>query len=79
MTDRYDVTLRDVYAARARLRGHVLTTPLRESAWLSSATNARILLKLESVQLTHSFKIRGAMHAAIRLAESDRPRTIVTA
>jgi threonine dehydratase len=79
MTDRAEVTLQDVYAARARLRGHILTTPLRESAWLSSATDARILLKLESVQLTNSFKIRGAVHAAVRLAESDRPKTIVTA
>jgi threonine dehydratase len=79
MTSRHPVTLQDVYAARARLRGHVLTTPLRESAWLSSATDARVLLKLESVQLTNSFKIRGAMHAAIRLAESERPKTIVTA
>ncbi len=79
MTDARAVTLQDVYAARARLRGHILTTPLRESAWLSSSTDARILLKLESVQLTNSFKIRGAMHAAVRLAQTDRPKTIVTA
>ena len=79
MTDRGDVSLQDVYAARARLRGHLLTTPLRESSWLSSTTRADVLLKLESVQLTNSFKIRGAMHAALRLAQSDRPKRIVTA
>ena len=79
MTDRRDVTLQDVYAARARLRGHIPRTPLRESAWLSSTTDARILLKLESVQVTNSFKIRGAVHAAVRLAQSDNPKTIVTA
>ena len=79
MTDRHDVSLQDVYAARARLRGHILTTPLRESAWLSLTANAAVLLKLESVQLTNSFKIRGAMHAALRLAQSDRPRRLVTA
>jgi threonine dehydratase len=79
MTDRRDVTLQDVYAARARLRGHILTTPLRESAWLSSTASARVLLKLESAQLTNSFKVRGAMHAAVRLAESAHPKTIVTA
>jgi threonine dehydratase len=79
MSSRHAVTLQDVYAARARLRDHVVTTPLREASWLSSATEARVLLKLESVQLTNSFKIRGAMHAAARLAESNRPKTIVTA
>lgn len=78
MTEHKQVTLQDVYAARARLRGLIQTTPLRESAWLSSTTGARVLLKLESTQLTNSFKIRGAMHAAFRLAQSDR-KTIVTA
>jgi threonine dehydratase len=79
MTDRHDVSVQDVYAARARLRGHMPTTPLRESAWLSSTTDAAVLLKLESVQLTNSFKIRGAMHAALRLAQSHGPTRIVTA
>jgi threonine dehydratase len=79
MTAPVDVTLRDVIAARARLRGHILATPLRESRWLSRRADARVLLKLESVQLTNSFKIRGAMHAAVRLAQRGRPITIVTA
>jgi threonine dehydratase len=73
-----DVTLQDIFAARARLRGHILPTPLRESSWLSSAADARVLLKLESVQLTNSFKIRGAMHAAVRLARRGSP-VMVTA
>jgi threonine dehydratase len=79
MTAPFDVTLRDVIAARGRLRGHILATPLRESMWLSRSADARVLLKLESVQLTNSFKIRGAMHAAVRLAQSARPKIIVTA
>ena len=78
MTGGPDVTLQDIFAARARLRGHILPTPLRESSWLSSAADARVLLKLESVQLTNSFKIRGAMHAAVRLARRGSP-VIVTA
>lgn len=79
MTGGQDVTLQDIFAARARLRGHILPTPLRESGWLSSAADARVLLKLESVQLTNSFKIRGAMHAAVRLARRGSPAPIVTA
>ncbi|HUE86681.1 MAG TPA: pyridoxal-phosphate dependent enzyme [Vicinamibacterales bacterium] len=79
MIDGRAVTLQDIYAARGRLREHLLPTPLRESAWLSGVADARTLLKLESVQLTNSFKIRGAMNAAVRLAQTARPPAIVTA
>ena len=57
----------DILAARRRIRGHVDVTPLRESAWLSSIAGSRVSLKLECVQRTGSFKIRGAFNALIRL------------
>ena len=79
MTAGREVSLRDIYAARARLHGHIAPTPLRESAWLSSMAAVPVLLKLESVQLTGSFKIRGAMNATWRLARAARRPTIVTA
>ena len=79
MTAGDTLTLRDIYAARRRLARHLSVTPLRESAWLSSAANAHVLVKLESVQPTNSFKIRGAMHAALRLTEGDGKPAIVTA
>jgi threonine dehydratase len=79
MTAGRDVSLRDIYAARAGLHWQLSPTPLRESAWLSSMSGASILLKLESVQLTGSFKIRGAMNATMRLARAGRRPTIVTA
>lgn len=72
------VTLRDIYAAQRRLRGRLTESMLRLSAWLSSVTDATVLLKLESLQPTNSFKIRGALNAALRLAERQPP-TIVTA
>jgi threonine dehydratase len=73
-----EITLRDIYIARRRIRGHVIKTPMRRSEWLSS-TGADVRLKLESVQLTNSFKVRGAMNAALRLIEGDSPPVIVTA
>jgi threonine dehydratase len=79
MTDPVTVTLQDVYAARRRLAGHILSTPMRHSEWLSSVTGARVLLKLESLQSTSSFKIRGAMNAALRVQERADGRRIVTA
>jgi threonine dehydratase len=73
------LTLRSVYDARRRLARHITVTPLRESEWLSSTTGAHVRLKLESLQPTHSFKIRGAMNAALRLAEGAGRPVIVTA
>jgi threonine dehydratase len=73
-------TLQDIYAARRRLQPHLRETPLLHSAWLSSVADATVQLKIESLQLTHSFKIRGAINAALRLAESaGTTTTIVTA
>jgi threonine dehydratase len=47
----------------------VLRTPLRRSDWLSSISGGHVSLKLETLQPTFSYKIRGALNAALRLAE----------
>src|SRR5262245_32289542 len=61
------VHVEDVRRAAERIRGHVLRTPLRRSDWLSGTANVH--LKLEAVQRTSSFKIRGAFNAALRVRE----------
>jgi threonine dehydratase len=69
-----------VRAAARRLDGRVLRTPLRESPWLSSVTGAVVRLKLETLQRTFSYKVRGALNAVLRLAESSSSRpALVTA
>ena len=62
-------TVDDVRAAAERIRGHVLRTPLRRSEWLSSITGGEVLLKLETLQPTFSYKVRGAFNAVHRLVE----------
>jgi threonine dehydratase len=58
----------------------VLRTPLRHSAWLSGRTGGTVRIKLETLQPTFSYKIRGAFNAVLRLVESGRAdRTLVTA
>lgn len=59
----------DIIAARGRLRPRLAPTPLLDTAWLSEMTGGRALLKLESVNVTRSFKIRGALNALTRLGE----------
>ncbi len=74
-------TVLDVYEARRRLAGRLPKTPLLPSPWLSSVAGGSVFLKLESINLTNSFKIRGALNAALRMSEGiDSPApTIVTA
>jgi threonine dehydratase len=79
VTSGTDLTVRDIYVARQRLTRYLPPTPLRVSDWLSAATGAHVSLKLESLQPTNSFKIRGALNAALHLHESACQSPIVTA
>jgi threonine dehydratase len=74
-------TVLDVYEARRRIGERLPKTPLLPSPWLSSIADGHVSLKLESVNLTNSFKIRGALNAALRLSEGigTQAPTIVTA
>ena len=74
-------TVLDVYEARRRLAGRLPKTPLLPSPWLSSIAGGSVFLKIESVNLTNTFKIRGALNAALRMSESiaSQTPTIVTA
>jgi len=73
-------TIVDIEAAARRIAGFSWHTPILHSPWLSDVTGADVWLKLETVQTTGSFKIRGAVNALVALTES-RPGvdTVVTA
>jgi len=78
------MTLEDIAVARRRIERYVRRTPLLESPWLSSLTRAPVRLKLESLQVANSFKIRGAFNAAAAFVEEHArtdgsPHVIVTA
>ena len=61
------VALDDVRDAREAIRGKVIRTPLVYSPMLSAATGAEVHLKLENLQKTGSFKIRGATYKVHKL------------
>jgi threonine dehydratase len=71
----------DVLRARKRIAPYVRRTPLVPSTWLSDLAGARISLKLESLQHSHSFKSRGAFNAVIARLErhGGALRQLVTA
>jgi threonine dehydratase len=80
MREPLNLTMAEIEAAGRRLRRLAWHTPLTHSAWLSDAVGAEVWLKLELVQTTGSFKLRGAVNAVARLDQSgERPAVIVTA
>lgn len=71
--------LPDILQAEQRIRPYVRTTPLDYSLPLSTMTGSQVFLKLENLQHTGSFKLRGAMNALLALTPEQRARGIVTA
>ncbi|AXS41250.1 threonine/serine dehydratase [Breoghania sp. L-A4] len=67
----------DVQAARARIAGHAVVTPLLRSDALDALTGGRILLKPECLQRTGTFKFRGAFNRLSMIEDADRPRGVV--
>jgi threonine dehydratase len=74
------MTISDVHAAADRIRSTAWKTPLVPSPWLSDVARASVWLKLETVQATGSYKIRGATNALARL-KAARPdvASVITA
>jgi threonine dehydratase len=61
-------TLADILAARQRIAGTALQTPLVPSQYLTKAIGSDFLLKLEMTQPTGAFKLRGAANAVFALS-----------
>jgi len=71
------VTLADIEAAAARLRGFAVETPVLESAALNERVGGRVLLKPECLQRTGSFKFRGAFNRLSQLDAAERAAGVV--
>ena len=72
-----DISLRDIYRARRTIVPYVRRTPLARSASLSAKTGAEVCLKLESLQDTGAFKLRGATNRLMHLSEAERARGVI--
>ncbi len=72
-------TLAEFEAAAAVLRDVILKTPFDVSEHLSDVLGAPVYLKLENLQRTGSFKIRGATYRLSRLSAEERARGVVAA
>ncbi len=70
-------TFNDVQDAAARLKGQAVRTPLIESPALNERAGRRVLLKPETLQISGSFKFRGAYNRISRLTEDEKTRDVV--
>lgn len=74
------VTLDDIQDAFARIKERVRRTPLLRTRFIQNPPCKNpLMVKLECLQVTGSFKPRGAMNAALQLSEEDLKRGIITA
>jgi threonine dehydratase len=65
--------------ARDRIGAHLPVTPLVRSDYFSDRLQANVYLKVETLQPTHSFKVRGAFNALMQLGPDQRTCGVVTA
>ncbi|MFZ0838828.1 MAG: threonine ammonia-lyase [Xanthobacteraceae bacterium] len=71
------ITLAEIEAARKALVGQVLRTPMLPAPRLSELTGARVHVKYENLQVTNSFKDRGAFVKLSSLSAAERQRGVI--
>jgi threonine dehydratase len=68
----------DILEAHQRIKPFIFHTPLLPSPFLSKKCGVPILLKLENLQPTGSFKIRGASNRLLTLTDEEKSRGVIT-
>src|SRR5688572_23966741 len=71
------VTFEDIEDAKEQLKGNAVRTPLLRSAKLSEITGADIYVKFENMQVTNSFKDRGAFIKLSSLSDAEKLRGVI--
>ena len=71
------VTVADIESARRVIKDSVLRTPMLPAPRLSALTRAEVYVKYENLQVTNSFKDRGALVKLASLNEAERKRGVI--
>jgi len=73
------ITIADIEAARGRIRDSLFQSPCAYSETFSTLCGNKIFFKLENLQMTGSFKERGALNKILTLTREERERGVVAA
>ena len=71
------VTFAEIEAARRTIGTQVLRTPMLPAPKLSALTGAQVFVKYENLQVTNSFKDRGAFNKPVSLSSAERGRGVI--
>lgn len=74
-----DVSIAKIREAMIRIRPTVPCSAVKESMFLERRVGVRTLLKLENLNLSGSFKIRGALNALLQIPKADLAKGIIAA
>lgn len=72
-----NIKLSMIQNAAVDMKGIINQTPLIEAPWLALPNNTQVYLKLENLQITGSFKCRGALTKILSLSEDQRRRGLI--
>src|SRR5271154_1534231 len=73
------VTLQTIQAAAGRIRDSIFLSPFMRSETFSRLTGNTIFFKLENLQMTGSYKERGALNKILLLTDDERRRGVIAA
>ncbi len=73
------ITLRDIEEARRRLGDSIFATPCARSETFSQLCGCTTFFKLENLQMTGSFKERGALNRLLTLSPAEKERGVIAA
>lgn len=73
------LTLQRIQAAADRMRTAIYESPLKHSKTLSALTGNETYLKLDNLQMTGSFKERGALNRILTMTDDERRRGVIAA
>ena len=73
------VTFQDIEEARRRIQEHIYLSPFPSSETISRMTGNRVYFKLDNLQMTGSFKERGALNRLLTLTADEAKRGVIAA
>jgi threonine dehydratase len=73
------ITIGDIERARARIKDSIYVSPCAHSETFSTLCNNKVYFKLENLQMTGSFKERGALNKILTLSDEEKARGVIAA
>lgn len=71
------ITIDDIKVAREKIKDQIIKTPSTYSSSLSKIVDCKVYLKLENLQLTGAYKVRGALNRLTNLSDKEKAKGVI--